>query len=363
MSRKGENIYKRKDGRYEARFVSERDYDNKILSYGYVYGKNYKEVKIKRDMAVEKLKIKKRKQSISIPNTLAFEINNWLNNKLNIKDSTFYNYYSVINSRIIPYFGNKKLSNITEDDVFRFTKYLQQDGLSNKRVKDILIILKQFFKYEKINIEFEYPKTTKNNIVSIKDDELAMLEDLTLKSDDIKLFSIWFVLFTGLRIGELCALQWKDFDFENQVIYISKTLVRIKNPDISYKRTKVVIDSPKTETSFRIVPIHNQLLPYLLKFRGDDNCFILTGTKKFMPTNVYYHFYRNFLDKLDIRKYNFHVLRHTFATRSLLSGIDIKTLSEILGHASVKITLDRYVHINNGEKLNQINRLPFAISK
>ncbi len=363
MSRKGENIYRRKDGRYEARYVSERGDDNKILKYGYVYGKNYKEVKNKRDMALENVKIKSTKKNVLGQKTFAFEIKKWLNNKLNIKDSTFYNYYSVINSRLIPYFGNTRLHNIDENDILRFTKYLQQAGLSNKRIKDILIILKQFFKSQKINIEFEYPKTVKNNIVSIKDDELAMLEELTLKSDDIKLFSIWLVLFTGLRIGELCALQWKDIDLENQVICVSKTLVRIKNPEVSYKRTKVVVDTPKTETSMRIVPIHNQLIPYLEKFKGNDNCFILTGTKNFMSTNVYYHFYRNFLNTLDIKKYNFHVLRHTFATRSLLNGIDIKTLSEILGHASVKITLDRYVHINNGEKLNQINRLPFEIAK
>ena len=363
MSRKGENIYRRKDGRYEARYVSERDYDNKILKYGYVYGKNYKEVKIKRDMALENVREKRGKARVLGQKAFAHEIKIWLNNKLNIKDSTFYNYYSIVYSRLVPYFGNTRLRNIDENDVLKYTKSLQQEGLSSKRIKDILIVLKQFFKSQKIVMEFEYPKTVKNNIVSIKEDELAMLEEKTLNSDDIKIFSIWFVLFTGLRIGELCALQWKDFDFENQVIYVSKTLVRIKNPEISYKKTKVIVDTPKTETSMRVVPIHNQLLPYIMKFKGNENDFILTGTRSFMPTNVYYHFYRNFLDTLDIKRYNFHVLRHTFATRSLLNGIDIKTLSEILGHASVKITLDRYVHINNGEKLNQINRLPFGITK
>lgn len=163
-----------------------------------------------------------------------------------------------------------------------------------------------------------------------------------------------------MRIGELCALQWKDIDLDNQIINISKTVSRIKDKNNLTNKTKVIIDYPKTENSIRVIPIHNELVLYLKKFKTEDELYVLTSTKEFLPTNVYYYYYKNFIKKLNFNvDYNFHALRHTFATRALLNGIDIKTLSEILGHSSVKITLDRYVHINTNEKLNQINRLPF----
>ena len=121
------------------------------------------------------------------------------------------------------------------------------------------------------------------------------------------------------------------------------------------------MDLPKTENSIRIVPIHKKLLPYLEEMKKDQDKenFILTGSEEFMTYHSYYNYYKVRLEKLHLKHYTFHVLRHTFASRALKCGVDIKTLSEILGHSSVKITLDRYVYIREEEKIRQINKLSF----
>ena len=360
MSKKGENIYKRSDGRYEARYVKERDSKNRVLKYGYVYGKSYKEAKIKKEVAIKNINIEKNQDKQVREKLFSIEIEKWINNKINIKESTYYNYYSIIFSKLIPFFSNIKIKNIDEELVFKFTKKLQEDRISNKRIKDILLVLKQFFKYMKVDINIVYPKQIKNKVTSLSEDDIRIIEKNTLYSNDIKEFSILLVLYTGIRIGEMCALQWRDIDFNKGIMHISKTVVRVKaEGNNNHNKTKIIIDRPKTETSTRIVPIHNQLLKYLKRLKNDDNSFVLTGTCECLPTNIYYHYYKNFLNSLNIKEYNFHILRHTFATRALLNGIDIKTLSEILGHSSVKITLDRYVHITNEDKIYQINRLPF----
>lgn len=363
MAKKGENIYKRFDGRYEARYVKERDENNKIMKYGYVYGKTYKEAKIKKDLALENIKDIRKKDVLFKQKTFSEEIEKWFDNKLDIKSSTRYNYHTIIYSKLIPYFSNKKLRNINEDSIKKFTLFLLEEGVGNKRIKDILLVLKQFLIYMNISVKVDYPKINKNCVTSMTEDEIILIENKTINSNDIKKFAICLVLYTGLRIGELCALQWKDIDLDNQIINVSKTVSRIKDKNTLKSKTKVIIDYPKTENSIRIIPIHNELVFYLKNFKQnikDDEVYFLTSTREFFPTNIYYYYYKTFIKNLNFdNKYNFHVLRHTFATRALLNGIDIKTLSEILGHSSVKITLDRYVHINTNEKLNQINRLPF----
>ena len=358
MPKKGENITKRKDGRYEARFVKERDEFGRIKKYGFVYARSYLEVKQKREM---KLKLLERdKNSIYKRENFTTSINLWLDNKVLIKDSSYTNYYSIIYSKIVPFFGNIRVLDIDETKILEFIKYLKEQKLGNKRIKDILLVLKQFLDYKNINVRIELPKISHKKIITLNDDEIEIIEQATKNSNDIKVFAILFVLFSGLRIGELCALTWKDIDINNRLIHINKTLIRVKNKDSSNKdKTKIIIDTPKTQNSVRDIPINQVILPYLKKFKRDETCYFLTGSKNFITTKKYYLFYLKFLKSLQIKKYKFHILRHTFATRSLLCGVDIKSLSEILGHSSVKTTLDLYVHINDNEKLLQINKLKF----
>ncbi len=360
MPKKGENITKRKDGRYEARFVKERDDTGKITKYGFVYAKSYLEVKKKREEVLKKFEIINSKKSLIRKDNIEDSIISWFDSKISIKDSSYTNYYSIIYSKIIPFFKDKKLKDIRDEDILEFIKYLQDKGLGNKRIKDILLVFKQFLKYNGINIKYELPKVSQNKIITLTDEEIRKIEKKTKHTNNVKEFAILFTLFSGVRIGELCALKWKDIDLNNKVIHITKTLIRVRNKDISNgQKTKLILDSPKTHNSIRDIPINDALMPYLKKFKRDDNCYFLTENESFMSTKRYYKFYLNYLKSLSIKKYKFHILRHTFATHSLLCGVDIKSLSEILGHSSVKITLDLYVHINDSEKLFQINKLTF----
>ncbi len=360
MPKKGENITKRKDGRYEAKYVKERDELGRIVKYGSVYAKSYCEVKRKREEKLKNLTSENKKLISDKNNLISVALKEWLDAKLALKDSSYTNYYSIINSKIIPFFANKTINDINETLILKFIKKLQEENLGNKRIKDIGLVLKQFLKYKNINIKFELPKVTKKKITTLNNNEIAIIESITKNSKDIKEFAILLDLFTGMRIGELCALKWQDIDFENKVIHISKTLIRVKNKDnASDKKTKIIVDTPKTQSSIRDIPINENILSYLIKFKKSDDTYLLTENKTFITPKQYYLFYQNFLKSNSLKKYNFHTLRHTFATRAILCGIDIKTLSEILGHSSVKTTLDLYVHIKKDEKLFQINKLSF----
>ena len=148
-------------------------------------------------------------------------------------------------------------------------------------------------------------------------------------------------LYTGIRIGEICALKWKDINFKNNTIIINKTLQRIYIKEQNKNTSKIIISSPKTK--------------YLLNIKTDDNDYIIKGTIKYIETRSYRTYFNKLLNKLNIRKVNFHVLRHTFATNCIIAGIDCKTVSELLGHSSVNITLNLYVHPKIEEKMKCIN--------
>lgn len=358
MARKGENITLRKDGRYEARYVKERDRFDKPVKYGYVYAKTYSEVKLKRNKIIENLKFDKNKEIKSNNNNLQKEIIIWLNSKFSIKNSTYYNYLTTINSKINKYLFKAKTKMINDEDINSFIKILIDEGLSGKRIKDIFILLNQFLNYKNIHIKYEIPKVINKEIITFKDKDLILIERKLINTNNILEFAIILTLYTGMRIGELCALKWEDIDFKNNVIHITKTLTRVNTESVNSK-TKIIIDTPKTQQSIRDIPLHNIISSYLIKFKQRKDNYVLTGTTKFMPTNKYYYFYKKELKYLKINNnYNFHCLRHTFATRSLLNGIDIKTLSEILGHSNTNITLQRYVHVNINQKIIQINKLP-----
>jgi len=193
--------------------------------------------------------------------------------------------------------------------------------------------------------------------------EQTKLEKELLNNFNETTFGIYFCLYTGLRIGELCALKWDNIDLNNKKIYIKKTLVRIQNPVVdAKKKTIVIIDEPKSSSSIREIPLPDFIIPMLKKLSKNttSETFLISGTNKYIETRTYFNKYKKVLSSIDLDSYNFHALRHTFATRCIENGCDPKTLSEILGHSSVKITLERYVHPNYENKVLMMNQLkPF----
>ncbi|SDB27509.1 Phage integrase family protein [Ruminococcaceae bacterium FB2012] len=170
-------------------------------------------------------------------------------------------------------------------------------------------------------------------------------------------------LFAGLRIGEICTLKLGDIDLSEQLVHIDKTMFRIRNPDDGSPKTLLITDTPKSASSVRSVPILPFMLGALtrLKHSHPDGSYFLSGSAVPIEPRTYTERYKAFLNRLNIPYRKFHSLRHTYATECIKHGVDVKSLSELLGHSSVKITLDRYVHSDMKMKRLELEKLYNAI--
>lgn len=182
-----------------------------------------------------------------------------------------------------------------------------------------------------------------------------LMEDM----DSFK-FGVFLVLYTGIRIGELCALQWKDIDFARATLKVRKTIQRIQNTDShATSKTKIVISEPKSKSSIREIPLTSSIMEIAWKFVSFPDSYILTGTGRYIEPRTMQNHFKLYVKQSGISDANFHALRHTFATRCVEVGFEIKSLSEILGHASVNITLNRYVHSSFELKRSNMSKLIF----
>lgn len=165
-------------------------------------------------------------------------------------------------------------------------------------------------------------------------------------------------MYTGLRIGEISGLRWEDIDFEKELMHISRTVLRIEDTSPEgEKKTKLVIASPKTKTSDRQIPIPHFMIRELKKWRMREGTYVLNGKPAPMePRLIQYHFHK-YLEKCSLKQYNFHSIRHGFATMCIEKGFDMKSLSEILGHSTVSTTMNIYLHSSLEQKKIQMNKL------
>lgn len=375
MSKKGENIHKRKDGRWEARYKKGRNQNGGIY-YGYVYGKTYSEAKEKLlDAQINNgMKVCAAKGK-----TFADASVLWLsNNKLRLKGGTINKYETIINTHILPQLGGYKLSQITST---LLNSYLSEKlkngrldgkgGLSPNYVNSIRIVINAIIQFAvreqlmlplKSNINKPYTSKTDLKILSV-DSQRKLENELILNIDNTKI-GILLSLHAGLRIGEVCALRWEDIDLKSRIIHVRHTVSRIKDEGAnSGSGSKLIIDTPKTKSSKRDIPISSWLYPYIKQL---ENCsksvFLITDNNLFLSPRTYEYRYHKILDECGIESVNYHTLRHTFATRCIEAGVDVKSLSEILGHSNVGITLNTYVHSSMELKRTQIEKLnAFAV--
>lgn len=356
MPRRGENIYKRKDGRWEARYVKEITADGK-KKYGSVYASSYKEVKAKQQLCI--LQPTENHNPISI--TITELIAEWLENiKNQVKSCTYQKYECVCRNHIISDLGTVVVRYISRFTIMSFTERLLEKNLSTKTVNDILIVLGFVLKYAQETYSIAVPKINyvkepqkEMRVFSVQ--EQQVITEYLLQQIDIHKFGVLLALYTGMRIGELCALQWSDIT--DEYIIINKTMMRIKSEQ---SKTEVKIGSPKSESSNRIIPTPKCLLPMINQFRG--NGYVLSNDKlKYTEPRLMQIKFGKMIDECKIKKANFHALRHTFATRCIEAGVDVKTLSELLGHSDVKTTLNRYVHSSFELKQKSMEQLEMSL--
>lgn len=353
MARKGENIYKRKDGRWEARFI--KSYQSGKAVYGYVYGKSYSEAKKKRRETMITLQKTEKAARTSTQPDFRQVSTMWLDSlRSTRKDSTIVKYSNQLNKHILPAFGDKQLSDINNESMIDFANQLLtgDKGLSAKSTADIISSMKSIRKYALLHgyeVGFVPESITisqKQNYIRVLsfEEEMSLLRFLR-EHNDLTSLGILICLFTGIRIGELCALTWDNISLEQKELNVRKTMQRLQNlNEDAPTRTYISIDEPKSKCSVRTIPIPDNIMEDLKRSYVSD-AYVLTGNShNYVEPRTMENRFKAILKKCGIEDANFHALRHSFATRCVEVGFDVKSLSEILGHANVNITLNRYVH-------------------
>ena len=280
-----------------------------------------------------------------------------------VKERTYQKYKSQVDLHIIPKIGDRDMADLSAVGLQEFVVSLSGKGLSANSVNGVITVLKSSLKRaEMLNlVEKQYtaciqrPKSREKQVECFSKTEQRKIEAYIFEKNKPKLLGIILCLYTGLRIGELMALEWSDVDLQNGMIKISKSCHDAwKNGE--YVK---VIDTPKTQSSERIIPLPKQLIAYLKDWKkqatGD---YVISDERRHgIPVRSYQKTFERVLNRLDIPHKGFHSLRHTFATRALECGMDVKTLSELLGHKNPTVTLKRYAHSMLEHKAEMMNRL------
>lgn len=359
MPRKGENIYKRKDNRWEGRYKTGFDESGKSR-YCSVYGKSYQEVKIKL-IALKSAPVETSSGALTVKEL--FE--EWLPAiKLKVKSSTYANYRMKADKHILPEFGSLRYDKMTVQSVHSFIEKKLESGLSAKYVSDIIIVFKSMTKYiSRIHgfrnplTDVILPKVIKSEMKLFTENQQKQLCSYLLNNLNNTSVCVLLSLYTGLRIGEICGLKCSDIDLEKSILTVRRTVQRIRTGEHG---TKLIIDTPKSHTSQRSIPISAFIMDILKRFKNSGNLYILSGNTKVTEPRTLQRRFKSILKKADLPSVNYHSLRHMFATNCISAGFDVKTLSEILGHSAVETTLNRYVHSSMERKSQCMNLLSLA---
>lgn len=372
MAKRGENIHKRKDGRWEGRYIKGRNTDGKPI-WGYLYGYSYGTVKTELT----------RKKALSGFYQLSGESMHfselaelWMASLgQSIKESTRAHYQYTLHKYLLPVLGILSVNALNEATLERlFLNILVPEDGSHKPLgassaQECLGMLRRICKYAAhlhlmppVELCVKLPRTRKSETKPLTLAEQNALKAFLLESPTPRKLGLLLQMELGLRIGEVCGLQWGDFDLEARILTVRRTVCRICSGD---GHTKLVIQTPKTQKSARELPLPKQLASLLRKMKNSftNDTWFLSGTEiRPVEPRCYRKSIQCYLKRASLRKVHPHTLRHTFATTCLQAGCDIKTLSELLGHANANVTLQRYVHSDMARKRKELQRI-YALSE
>lgn len=366
MAKKGENIYHRKDGRWEGRYIKGRREDGKP-KFGYVYGRQY--IEVKRNLTILKAKAAKNPYSVQVyqNGTLEAWVDYWLEvlTRPYVDISSYRIYKSQAERHIIARLGGMQLCEITEEVLQDFVNTVKKE-LAPSMVHNVFRLLKSILvsaKERKLIQEIPFGKIRRPQNRIRKPRVLACSEQARLERHIEKTGELEYLvsLYSGLRLGEVCALRWEDIDFEENMIYVNHTLKRV-SCEKGTQKTAIILDRPKTDNSQREMPAPAFLMWKLRAKMSQDNAapsdFVFQcRTGGYIDPRTMQARFARAMKKLKIRGAHFHTLRHTFATRCLEQRVGIETLSELLGHSTPQITVKYYAHCTRENKIQSIRRL------
>lgn len=364
MSRRGENIYRRKDGRWEGRVLCPAG------KYQYIYAKTYREVKEKKkalQASVDRCAAVPGRLPANAAETFAA----WLGRDLadRVKLSTYESYYRCITGYVLPFYQERGCERISAETAGAFSARINQDSRLSVPYKRKLLTVYKTALRDILGTSAEcaaalqavsLPKAAGADVQVFSVREQRMIEAEIVGSGDRRLLGILLCFYTGIRLGEVCGLKWGDVDFDAGSMVVARTVARVKNFSRTGAKTILAVGTPKSACSARKIPLPGFLLEMAKKYKldaSDEKHFILSDGETPMEPREYQKLFQKVLERSGVKSRKFHAIRHTFATRALELGVDIKTLSELLGHSSVSVTLNIYAHSLFEQKRKAIEKL------
>lgn len=402
MSRRGENIRKRKDGRWEGRYYTLDLQSGKKVAHS-VYAISYGEVKEKLSIAKVSAEFIAKERSFTTEGTSNVErgsyseeifhteesanlkrISNKISNSEGTSDgeicfhmvaeewlaviqgskkyATYIKYHFIYEKYIKEKLGRFSFSKLEEDSLTGVFQNKGKERLSDSLQKSISCVLNQILSYAASHYPvelFQYTcqkqRTGRKPVEVLSQTEQVRLLQYLYEEMDLYKLGIVLCISTGLRLGEICALKWADIDRKGKVLYVNTTVQRI-TVEGSDSRTVLLEGEPKSIYSKREIPLSDEMIKLLSLYYNEAKEYVINGNQPMEP-RTYQNKFQKYLQMAGVEKKNFHILRHTFATNCINNGIDVKSLSEILGHSDVKITLNYYVHPTIETKRQYMNSL------
>lgn len=371
MPKHGTNIRKRADGRWEGRYKVLQG--NNSCKYKSVYGKTCGEVREKlkditdtgqrpipenRTGEADKKEIMPPEKAVTTD--VAAIAAKWLENiRETRKYSTYVKYRGIYERHIRDAVGDISVQEISCGLVNEKIFSKNNEAPYSQNLKhSVIAVINQILKYAADNYAYpeirltnRFAQNKRKKIEIINHTEQALLIRYLHQEMDASKAGILLCIFTGLRLGEVCALKWDDIDFEQMIIHVRRTVQRVAI-DGDGNRTTLIITEPKSTFSVREIPISAGTVQVLKQIRHDEEYVV--GGKTPLDPRTYQNRFKRYLRDIAVKEYNFHALRHTFATNCIDHDMDVKSLSEILGHANIQITLNKYVHPTMDTKRRQL---------
>lgn len=364
MARHGENIYKRRDGRYEGRYVIGKTASGKTR-FGYVYARQFAEVRrllLEKKAEQQRRPVRAGNRSISLSEWMDY----WMENELlgSVKPSSYHVYRRQIEKHLLPQLGEYDLLDLTPSMIHDYVEKLDMSGLSGSTVKGAYRLLSAALRFaleegviEKNpcrKIKVQCTQNSQQRVLTQREQERVRL--LSEAQDDL---SVLLSLYTGMRLGEICALQWSDIDWEKQTITVRRTAQRVARMKPEHgDRTMLMIGTPKSMRSQRVLPLPAFLLERLrARMESAVSEYVFSVSSRAAEPRTLQRRFQKMMKRLGIVGVHFHTLRHSFATRLFELGVDVKTVSVLLGHSSARTTLDFYAHSLMDRQRSAMERL------